>query len=113
MNPGDDALDVTLEDELERDQAAAAETKPQPRHKPPKRQRARKAKAKAKLEAGLAVLPLVRRRYTSQPARFVIGAAGEAEEELGSPADLVIVAVEEGKAGEAADLIREALGASS
>lgn len=71
-----------------------------------------KAAAKPKpppLESAVTSCPLERRRFQPQPARFVIGAAADAEDELGEPAELIVVAVPEGRLEEALGRVRGAL----
>lgn len=73
---------------------------------------AAKSAAKPKpppLESAVTVCSLGQRRFQPQPARFVIGAAADAEGELGEPAELIVVAVPEGRLEEALELVRKAL----
>lgn len=62
------------------------------------------------LDHGVGVCPLVARRYQPQPVRFIVAAADDAETELGEPAELLVVAVPEGRHPEALERIRKALG---
>jgi hypothetical protein len=64
----------------------AAKAKPKPDEPP--------GPALDELRVGLAVCPLVRRQYQPHPARYVSGAAGDAEEAAGGPGDLVVLAVD-------------------
>lgn len=58
---------------------------------------------------GLAVCPLTRRRFQPQPARYVIGAAGDAEQAAGQPSDLVVLAVDPAELGDVLAALDDAL----
>lgn len=48
----------------------------------------------AEPRVGIAICHLSLRRFQPQPARFVIGAASDAEEARGGPSNLIVLAVD-------------------